>query len=74
MCDRRNRAAVNIAIMALGTAFAPIGYSFCGQDELDAQNRCEIQIHQNNCSCVKIHDVRGCYIYGKENFQCRWHG
>lgn len=73
MCYRRNRAAVNIAIMALVSAFAPIGYSFCGQDELDAQHRCETQIHRSNCTCVKIHDVRGCYIYGKQNFQCSYH-
>lgn len=72
MFDRRNRVVHNVAIFALVIAYAPIVFSFCGHDELDAKLRCETQMHRNTCSCVKIHDFSGCYIYGKQNFQCRW--
>ena len=72
MLDRRRKTIFNIAIISLVIAYAPISFSICAQDELDAEFRCEQKIHRSNCSCVKTHDAKGCYIYGKQAFQCRW--
>lgn len=73
MLDRRKKAVFNITIISFVISYAPICFSICGQNELDAEYRCGQEMHRINCSCVKVHDAKGCYIYGKHNFQCRWH-
>ena len=72
MLDKKKKAVFNIAIISLVISYSPISFSICGHDELDAKFRCEQQMHRSNCSCVKVHDAKGCHIYGKQAFQCRW--